>query len=35
MRTYVVIKSGDFKGLKGKVCFADDNIVQVEIMSRG
>ena len=33
IRPYVVIKSGDLKGLKAKVLFADDNIVRLEIVA--
>ena len=33
-RSFVVINSGPYKGLKGKVCFADDNNVKVEILAK-
>ncbi|CDW77018.1 transcription elongation factor spt5 [Stylonychia lemnae] len=32
-RSYVVINQGQYKGLKAKVLFADDNLVKVEITS--
>ena len=31
IRPYVVINKGEYKGLKGKVIFADDNIVRLEL----
>jgi hypothetical protein len=31
---FVVVKSGEHKGLKGKVCWADDNLVKVELMAK-
>jgi hypothetical protein len=34
IRPYVVIKSGELKGLKAKVLFADDNIVRLEVVAR-
>jgi len=33
-RSYVVVKQGEHKGLKGRVMFADDNIVKVEIVAK-
>ena len=32
-RAYVVVMQGQHKGLKGRVFFADDNIVKLELMS--
>jgi len=32
-RSYVVINSGEYKGLKARVLFADDNLAKVEITS--
>ncbi len=33
-RAYVVVNSGPHKGLRGRVVFADDNIVKVEIAAK-
>ena len=33
IRPYVVINKGEYKGLKGKVIFADDNIVRLELQA--
>ena len=30
-RGYVIVKKGEYKGLKGKVMSADDNIVKIEL----
>jgi hypothetical protein len=34
MKPYVLIASGEHKGLKGKVCFADENFVKVELLAK-
>ena len=33
-RSYVVINQGEYKGYSGRVLFADDNIVKVELLAK-